>query len=777
MYSTHIFTPPRTSTTMANDEILDAINEGRFASAKRELALKLKRFPQSSHFWALNCYYLYATGETEEAVEQCRILKQKVPSDAQALDLLYSLYGKLGMKAEANEVYENAIRKYPSTDLILTFFNKAVDHFDTKTMQKSAMQLQRHAKSNRLYGIRAAFTNFLLSSQSTSEKESSLYLGLALGLIEKAQPLQSEQETYVHAVILEKQEKYETIIELLQPLEHRELEVILIYLRALDIAEKWQILYLECHKLLFAEKFNDFDTWKYLIKAAKKLDKPAQVLYELIKFDSRNSYMANIEISKVYGAGFDEALANYYEKFSSKQCLIPDLSTLELPQNFYDKVQKVLAELTKKDTLTAQEAATLFNTQRLLLLQEPSAKIDCSIFEHHQNPELSDLYLLDMAQSLKEDRSPQNVIKHIVHLEFYAGMDPENYKLRLWLLNLYTSINASSLALKAYKDLKIKMIQHDTLSYKLDLEPSVGSLNELVQTFRFYLTSDNEVAAFVDNAFQGELYTKLEDFLRFGERLSKSLSRHLLTVRILKFSRILNNDYYHYFSKALKESKAAILSDDFSLFDNRDFKTDYNLGIEVLPLRFYETEQRRGTNYVRLCYLKELLLVEKKESEITKLLKLFNKWLSNPDYVLQLSSYESHMFKLYLSLFKLVKVPNPKDKVLLVNFLVKNLDFNKVKLNFISKLPPLTSTLNHILVETFEFVRIVQVILREPQLLNAVKKLHTDLTEFNASDKQIEYLRSTKNTIAFGKQIPETFIDDQLEALEDGLKKSAFRIK
>lgn len=758
------------------DEIIDAIDEGRFAAANREIASKLKRFPDKSYYVALNCYYLCAVGKLQEAEEACKALKQKVPSDSQALAVLSTVYAKLGKSNEANEVYENAIKKYPSTDLILTWFNRAVEKYDTRLIQKSAMQLQKHAKSTRQYGIRAAFACYMWGRKTESEKEQTLYLGLAQGLIEKMLPLESDQEIYVHAVILERLGEFEKLIALLEPMKHRELELILIYLRVLDVTEKWDALYLESHRLLFEANFNDFDTWKYLIKASKKLDKPTGNLSSLIKFDTRNSYVASIEMCKIYESGLIEAIDNYYEKFQSKPCCVPDLSMYELSESFYDKIQKQTIQLLKQTTLTTHEAVTLYNIQRFLLIRDPSYEVPMVQIEKYDNPELSDMYLVTMVASLKENNAPEDIIKHIITLEHFSKKDPENYKIKSWLLNLYGLINAPSLALQVYKDLKIKMIQHDTLSYKLTLEPTVGNLNEFIQIFRFYLTSDSELSAYVNNAFKDDLYTKLDDFLRFGERLSRSLSRHLLTVSILKCARMLNNDYYNYFYKELKSTKAEILSEDFTLHDNRDFSSDYNFGVNSESLQIYEDNKKRGTNYVKLFYLKELLIVEKDGAEITKYLKLFNKYLSNVKYTLQLSTFEAHMFKLYLSFFQLVKVAKPKDRNLLVNYLIKNLDFSKFEQTFISKLPPLSGTLNVILVDILEFVKVAQAILREPQLTETIKKLHADLAEYNASSGQINHLKEIKKNLKFNN-IDDAFIDDQFEALEDGLKRSIVKIR
>lgn len=760
---------------MADDPILIAIDEGRFSSAKHDLAAKLKRFPDKSYYLALNCYYLAQTGNISSAEAQCQSLKSKTPSDTHALEILSRTFMKLGRPADANEIYENAARKYPSTDLLLAWFSRNIRIFDTKNTQKAAMLLRKHAKSNRSYAVRAAFVNYLWSTQCPLEKEATLTLKLAEQILAELSPLTSNQEVFVQTAVFEKLQKHEEIVQLLGPLEQKELELTISYLNALDQTEKWNELYLVSHKLLFEEEFNDYNTWQYLIKSAKHLGKPEQSVLELVKLGSRNSYMASIEIAKVYESNLENAILSYYGAFSTKPCCVYDLSLIELPNSFYEKVDTDFSSLMAKDTLSEKEASALCNMVKLKLRQNAELDINWSDFAKFDNLALSDIYLICMIRSLEKDSSPKTIIGHIINLENLAKKDVENFKIKLWLLNLYTSINASSMAVKIYKDLKIKMIQHDTLSYKLDLEPSLGNLNELVQIYRFYLTSDSEVEDYVQKGFEKEIYSKLQDFFQFGKRLSSSLSRHLVTLRILQISRMLNHSYYNYFYKILADSKAEIVADSFAVSDNRDVSTDYNLGCELPHLLILQdAEHPRGKEYAKLYYLKELLIVERNDAEAAKLLKSFNKILSNLQFTKQLSPFENHIFKLYLSLFKMTKGTNEKDKALEMSYVVKNLDFKKLKQKFIDNLPGLSHKLNQVLVGALDLSQVCQLLLSQPQLVKAAKQLQADLSAYNASAKQIEVLKKIKGESSF-VGLAQDFVDDRFEYIEEGLKNSIFK--
>lgn len=756
---------------MLDSDIRSAIDGGRLAAANREIASKLKRFPNKSYYQALNAYYLFASGNTSGALEACNSLKEKVPSDPEALDLLSETFSRLLCKPQATEVYENAVKKYPSTELILVWFNKALAQFDTRTLQRAAMLLQKHAKSSRQYTLWAALAGYLWGCETSLDKERLMQLALAQGLVEKVAPAQRNDELYLYAQILAKQGAYDRVVEVLRPLQHRQLELVLLYLEALDKTALWDALYKECHELLFVTKFDDFDTWKYLVKAAHKLDMPRLDVDGLVELTSRNAYMANIEVAKVYGDGVAAAVDKYYLQFHSKPCCSLDLSTVELSEEFHTTAAERRKALLEMNLLTAKEAATLMN---LVKLQH--TPVEWAEVQKFDNPELADLYIASMIELLRGDLSTKSILTHVVRLEHFAEADPENFKIKLWLLNLYSTLSASQLSLKTYKDLKIKMVQHDIVAYKLNLEPTAKNLNELVQIYRFYLTAESEVLRNLEEALKKGLYTKLEDIYTFGQRMRLSLALHLLVVNLLRMLRMLNNDFYRYFHDWLKTEKANIVSDAFFVSDNRDFSTDYKLGMHVKALPLFDAEARKGKEYVRLYLVKELLLNEDNEGECAKLLKLLTKWLSNPAYTKQLSPYEAHQFKLYLALFKVCKGPAAKDRAEQTSFLVKNLDFAKVELKFLAKTSPLASSANSILVDTLEMVKSISTLSKEPQILALAKKLQAGMVAYMQSKPEMDFFREVTAEFAVDG-LPKGFVAEQLERLEDGLARSAFKIR
>lgn len=753
---------------MGESDVLAAIQEGRLSLAKLELERLLKRFPNKSYFWALNCYLLYAQGKVAQSIAQSKELALKTPSDRQALSVLYDLYLKLGLAKEANQLYDNAVKKYPTKELIEAYFEKALGNYDTAGVQKASMQLLKNFKLNRDFGYRAAFACYLLSGRGT-EKEKALYLGLATGMADKLAPHETNQEVFVQAKILHVQEKFEEVVKLLQPLKHRELELVLLYLDSLEKSANWEQLYLEAYDLLFKQNFNDYTTWKYLINSAHKLDKPHDELASLIQLDSRNSYFANVYLATTYGLDQELAIDAFYKKFHAKPSGASDLLTFELPESTIQTVTADYEDLSTKSSLTSNEATALLNASKILLHLK---KIDLENeqFSKFENPELIDLQLVKMIESLRADPSTNNIVKHIITLENYSAKDAENYKVKVWLLNLYTAINAAPAALKVHKSLKIKMIQHDTLSYKLDLLPSMGNLGELINIYRFYMTADSEVGPFVHKCFQDNLYTKAEDSYDFGKRLKNSLLRHLLILRILKTSRMVGNDYYNYFYRQMRDSKAIILSDDFVLKDNRDFKSEYNLGVDLPQLDLFNYEKQKATEYVKLNYLKEMLIAEKDEAECEKLIKLYNKWTSNATYLSQLSDFEKHLVKLYITIFKLSKLNDVKDKELLTKFLVKNLDMKKINNSYIQKVPEISVERHRILLDTFELIKITQILVRDKAISKAAGEMQVEMVKIVSNAPQL------LTDITLSLQLDQEFVSDQFESIKDALKLSTLKL-
>ncbi|KAM9939847.1 hypothetical protein OXX80_000639 [Metschnikowia pulcherrima] len=758
---------------MTDEEIVNAIRAKRYAAAKHEINSRIARFPQKNYYRAVNAFYLLSTGSAKESLKECDAIRAKVPGDSPTLKLLFEVYCKLGRRQDAQSIYANAAKKYPSAELLTAWFDKSVQAFDGQMMHKSALAQRKAFPSNRDYHLASAFADLIWSGETKSEKEAQQVLESASKTMESLEPLQTNQEAFLFASIMMKKKKFSSAIKVLESAQNKELELVLLYLDALDKSEEWETLYAYSHNLLFDQSFNDYDTWRYLIKAGFALKKPQEALSSLIRFDSRNSYVANMEICRVYDCGLEQAIAKYYEKYMAMACCSLDLRAFDVSEKFSDEIVTQKNSLLSKESLSGHEATICINIEKILS-RSGNHPLDWKAYARYDNPEFSDLYLASMIQDFSRDLSTTKILEHIVRLEDFAKRDPENFNIKLWLLNLYSTISGSSLALDTYEDLKIKMIQHDILAYKLNLEPSVRNQKQLFNIYRFHLTGENEINAYFGLAFQRGLYTKLEDLYKFGKRLNTSLSKHLVTLHITKMFRMLNNEYYGYFQDLISDIKADVLSDDFTISDNRDFETDYKLGFDLQKV-LYKSEAKKSREYVQLYYLKELIIAEAHDGEAEKLIKTLDKWMSNPKYTEALSPSELHFFKLLLAIFKLTKI-STKDKDSLTNYLSKNLDFEKIMEQFLSKTSPLSSSATKILVDTLDVVKLIKLLSKEDVLDSLAKKFQQGLVRYVVTNPEVSFFKEVKASLKLS-DLPKSFVDSQLERLEDGIRASKFKMR
>lgn len=734
--------------------ILDAIEEGRFPTAKRELDRMLQRYPQKSYFYALKGYYLHAIGNTNDAIKECTDLKKKVPSDEAALALLAKTFARLGLEADAREVYENAVKKYPSESLILAWHSKSVAELDLGGMQKSAMFLHKYCKDKREYLFWAALTNLMRANDEP--QLSALYVGLAANILKESKPFRNPQEVYVYAAVLDKKGDYEEIVQSARPSSVADLELLLLYLNAIDKTENWQLLYDTCKDLLFEKDFNDYDTMKLLIKAGQHVGKTYDELYALLSSPSRNASLARVQLQLAFQHNTDDAILKFYDSFKSKPSCATDLPVV--PDCLHQKVIQEKTATLAQQTISPQDQSTLYNIERILLRYDPSFVGSWEKYADRAGPQLYDFYLLNMIESLRKDRSSENILAKIPQLERMAKNDPENYKVRLWLLNLYTYIGALSLALSVYKNLNIKMVQHDTLSHNLDLTPSLGTVNEYLQIYRFYMTSDHECEMYMKSAWKGQVYSKYEDFHRFSKRLKHSVSRHLLILNIISSSRAVRNEYYLFMLKVADEQRSAILSDKFEVHDNRDFEASYLFGIPVDAIPEFLFGQQHRKNYIQLQYLKEFLVSEKSMSEKSMLVTKLTEWTTNEVFMSDFSNFERRIWGVYVKVFTLGIKTDPKDAALILSALIQDLAFGNFE-KHLADAPILSREIISIITQLNDLVRITNSIVRDAKVVKAARKLSEKVKNFNIQGKRKDEFNKTVEHLGIASDL-ERFADD-----------------
>lgn len=589
-------------------EILDACDNGTFKYAQ-QLAQKLvKKHPGSTYHRLLNNYVLLQMGKKEESIQSCREILAATPSDQQSIDLLTEMFESVGLQSEAQQVYQNAAKKYPTMDILVSWFHRGVETVDYRAMQKAAMSLAK-LSSQRLFQVWAAFTCYLASaSEDATLLEKNLFPKLGLKIAESLKPMNNEQEVYVLIKLLLLNGMKERVMgEILaySKTDKLDLELQINLLQTLDSLQDWESLYLWSHRVLVEYKLDDFDTWKYLIKSGIKLER--DVLAVISLFHSRNSQLALIEYNIHIGDDPQPAVEAYLTNFISKPCAFYDLKHY-VDQLEHEKLLDWLAdlEIPKGEKglvidVNVRKFKLLFNRD---LLKDDAFMLDLIAIFNHYRPLLpsksktdfsatSEIILLVVQCLLTRDFSQESLITSVVILENAILQDAHEFHLRLWLIQLYMLLNCPTEALHHYDSLSIKQIQHDILDhYVLSRCSSVHpSASRLEKSYEIYRSNDVETTYFTRVGFNKGAYNKLEKMLEFQKRLGNSYFKKHLALQGVKMGRLFNdknlaNDY-----KNVKITTE---------HDNRDFNIFWNFGIDEalgvkdqllanLPSRSYNT--------------------------------------------------------------------------------------------------------------------------------------------------------------------------------------------
>ena len=821
---------------MSDNEILDLVDEGSLTRAQALLTKKIKKFPNRSYYYALNNQILHKQGQTSKAITNNLALLNKFPNDPQAVGLLYDFFDQLGYEKEAISAYENVVKRYPTSSLplLIEWFQRSVGKFDSKAYSKIFSSIYKIDKL-RLYTFWHSFAYLLQIRASQqkesgtktsgqlsgkiSEKEATLFKSLGMKIIQDLTP-ETPDELYVYVKFLEMNGEYAEIVNVLQTSSLMNLELQLIFLDSLVQAENWQLLHTVSAHLLFVKKFDDFDTWKLFVMAAKKVGVTYQELNDKVTGapKSRNTCLTLIEAAITYDqpAPFD----NYFENYFHKLCCFPDLKFYldHLGPQFIMKLKTQFKEIIESNPTSVNDLTKLVNIQKLLyvLVHKESKSLESTVEQDTQvatdskgsqpsfddeiddyvnnnwkiysiyssntsirggefdNNPLNQLTLISVVLDLRRDLSTPNIIKNITILLHLLKSDEYNQNLKLWLIKLISNLNSTNLVNYYYKKLNIKMVQHETLGYLLSpTSPSKDSLSDLVTIYRFYLQTDDELKSSITKGFEKGVFTKMESAINFGSRLANSKSKNFVVLSIIKFSLMLNDfGYLTYFVDFLKSNSQRLL-DTVEFVDNCDYTSEWK-AISIFndhDLLSKPTQKQFTTAHIKLSAIKYLIMFENDAEKITTYMKHYNKVMATN------KSPDTLFYKLDQSLLKLLKQNLNQNEVQSnLNYILKNLNFDKLKTELL--LDILSWATNHNIMSLVEFIKTAQFLLKRssskyPQLKAACDQLSSELKKIGAVNKQISELKEIKKTLKFHDSIQIEDLDKSFNLLSDSITESA----
>lgn len=771
---------------MQDNQIIDAIEGGSFQHAKSLIKVKQTKYPQQSYYYALNAFLLFNQGNTSECLKEANALLNQCPTDPRTTDLLFQIFNHYGKEKEALQVYEGLVKKFPQNCQInlRQWFEHSLKLGNFKSLQKAGLNLTR-VSDDRKYKYWCAIACYLLAESLINDtKQYQLFRSLGSRIIADLST-ESTHELYVKAKMLGYQSV--EIIEQFLLLKPLDLDMKVVYLEVLKSHP--HKLHEYCKKLLFDEKFNDFDTWKIYISSAKDLNKDYKDIKDTIVTyqKSRNSQLALVELNKVYNIDFQKSVVDYYEAYKSKLCCYNDLVYYNA-DSIITTLHRLNVELIR-DKDSTDSLNQLVNNQKLLFrfgdisdeYFELNYQIYNKFFPLTKNKLETDFYiandliLINCIHDLAKLWTHKTIFKNILILQKLTIHDPLDFRVQLWLLKLYSFVNLNDNMMSVFEILKIRMLQYDSLGYLVIdnssvRAPSQQNLKYLINVYRFYLTCEHDLQENIIKSFEEGIYNKLPNFIEFNTKLINSYQYYRTFLEIWKTIRILGDKGYEtYFKGKLREIATKCIESDIS--DNRDHNILWKDLPFTRPILEFETS---SPVKLKLDYIKELFLLDSQDHH----LKLFNKLLEQH----KLANFDNWLYRIYYNLFKLRTKMKQSELQSVKNYIIKNFKISKVSIP-----NPLDGQFNYVWLSLVELTKIVgyYVNLIDINIAEDIKKsnnmLITELSNQNYKKtqmKDLDALAVEMKAEIWNIDIDKEFIKTQFDIFHDSLVKSSYtRIK
>lgn len=658
-----------------------ALEAGNYKLALKLVDKRILQQPSSSHNHACRCFILANAAlspdditTAKDALEESLTLAGKTPSDPNSLDLLDSTFQLLDYIPK-EDVYEAAMRKYQSSNLAYEWFKKTIDKNDLMGMQKASMALSKVFKADtengKMIKFWAAATMTVVidcckDKERLANGKDKLLAMLGLKIIETVEHSYKKglnaQQMYVKCKLLLKKGCSKECLEELKNFLDKEsdLELRLMYFDELEKTEMWEGLYNSCIDYLVRIGVDDWDTWKFAILSAKKLNNTEKLNKIISDYKiGRNSQLAKIKILEgSNGEGIKEAVHNYLNLYMHKLCCFLDLEYF-LKKNIIpaETILQILEEKFKEADLEAvisgerkgneKDLTILVNYTKIKACVKPILFEDkeffstcCKYFEvtKHLQKNLAEYdyfagfeFLILAIESYfiicENEINSQSYFNLIVLFEYALLKNKYEFHLQLWLAHLYSNTNLSIPLTRIYHNLKIKNLQIDTLAPHFTNHITSKTRNsELISTALKFYTQNvaAELPPMVMSCFEHSTFSKLKGFLEFKIRVENSTTHIDTILKVIQNNRLREGDKsigkisVEYIPLLKKAYQTLILNGsdvDLKLHDNSDRKILWSCGdhnVHSIPQKFLESKFSRlvDVKYVKIQLLHELLVYD-----------------------------------------------------------------------------------------------------------------------------------------------------------------------
>ncbi|ORY72573.1 actin cytoskeleton organization protein [Leucosporidium creatinivorum] len=168
----------------------------------------------------------------------------------------------------------------------------------------------------------------------------------------------------------------------------------------------------------------------------------------------------------------------------------------------------------------------------------------------------------------------------LVVLEYGLQRSKHKYQIRILAINILRLLGASSSAIAHFRILNPKAIQNDTLSHLVlnraatfAVTQDAAVLEEAVSASKWYKTGEHEAAEMAVRVFSYHNYSKIEEFIVFQDRLTRSLNKYLLQIESMRMRVLRGLLDPALTTEAVGQLTYTVENRTTELFDNRDYKT------------------------------------------------------------------------------------------------------------------------------------------------------------------------------------------------------------
>ncbi|PFH54291.1 hypothetical protein AMATHDRAFT_38233 [Amanita thiersii Skay4041] len=620
--------------------IYDALDTGSNKAALVACNKLLKKYPKSDLIKALKALALVRSQKVEESLVLCdEVLESKPTNDGVLTAMMHVLRG-LGRQKDMVNMFEVAFKQQPSNEELgaQTFFAN-VRAANWKAAQQVATKMHKQFQDDR-YSYWTVICAILQANEPTTTPEMrTLLYKLAHRLLNSAPTpsFLSAERFYLHLSVLRELRLYEEAQKLLDSeigkaicsssliCNQARRDIWKLQGRITDegqraesrIAEKdrnWLefLAVIDATFSYFASDSDPNDDEK--IRCSEHVKRTEQLFSQVAEEDGtrdRSGLLALLELEKRArncGVSTDPGrlltlMQQYFEKIGDKACCFEDLQPYLVIEAEDLSQWNAFLESVPSEFSDASQLRRLINAYKLLRYKLPTSDLtpeaECmrakAYTKHYleglklgtdlPNTELQpadDLAILAgnsfvMLWKLTGDET--YLFNAIVVLEFALTKSPQSFQARLIVIRLYRLLGAPSLALEHYRAMRIKQIQHDTLSHLILSRASTFSLSsigdltlatECLEATQIYLSNSQETGDFIVRAFTTEKYSQIPEFIAFEERLDNSLQRDTIKMEHLRMRLTHEPISSDIIDMELIELKFIF---DRTHHDNRDFGT------------------------------------------------------------------------------------------------------------------------------------------------------------------------------------------------------------